>query len=415
MTTRTITLLFVALILFIATGFIVAWYFLFANQSVFNPGGGTAQEDPFGFLGGQYDEDLESETPTEEPIVEEEQIPQEAPRLKRLTSVPVAGAIATTTKDGVFARYIERGTGNVYDINLETGGSVRVTNTTIRSIQEATWMPNADHVIIRYFDENLEEVETYLGSIKKNTQSSSSSPQFILDGSYLAKGIPFITPSPTTASIAFVTDTASGVSMTTSRIDGSQKKIIASLPMREVLIDWPTRDTLVITTKPSSGVPGYAYSMSTSGGSLERLMEPKYGLQTLLSPDGSLALFSEAADQQIFTGIVNRKSKKQISLSLNALAEKCTWGTLSSQKAYCGAPRELENSDYPDSWHMGLVSFSDFIWEINTSDGTATLLEVPDAIAPSGIDMIDLSVSKNDDYLLFINKKDGFLWSYDLN
>jgi hypothetical protein len=413
MSTRTITLLFATLILFIATGFILTWYFLFANQGLFNPTS-TEQADPFGF-GGAIEENLTQETPEEEPAPTEETVDIIPPRLKRLTSTPVVAVVATTTAAGTFARYIDRASGNVYDINLETGEQVRVTNTTNWGIQEAEWFPDGIHFISRGFDQELESVITYLGTIIANPQSATNTPQFRLDGSYLQGGALFATINKTGNNIVYGDQSKGGLALYTALYTGDQKKLIANIPFKEALVDWPRKDTITITTKPSSGTPGYAYLLPSKGGALEKLMEPKYGLQTKLSPDGTLVLFSEAADKQIFTGVYKRKTREQLNISLNAIVEKCIWSAVNSLKVYCGSPRALADAEYPDSWHMGLVSFADYIWEINTTDGTATLLEIPDEITPDGIDMIGLSVSKNDEYLLFINKKDGFLWSYKLN
>jgi hypothetical protein len=65
-------------------------------------------------------------------------------RLRQLTTRPVAGAIFTP--EGI--RYVERGTGHVYQIDLVSGGERMVSGTTLQRTIRAIFSPNGNYVAL---------------------------------------------------------------------------------------------------------------------------------------------------------------------------------------------------------------------------------------------------------------------------
>ena len=91
------------------------------------------------------------------------------------------------------------------------------------------------------------------------------------------------------------------------------------------------------------------------------------------------------------------------------------WGS-ASDVLYCAVPTNLTAGQYPDTWYQGEVSFTDQIWKIDLKTGATTMLVDPVTIrGGEEIDGIKLSLSPDGKYLLFVNKKDSFLWKLDLN
>ena len=76
---------------------------------------------------------------------------------------------------------------------------------------------------------------------------------------------------------------------------------------------------------------------------------------------------------------------------------------------YCGVPNLIPHLDYPDEWYQGIVSFNDSIWKVNISTGEISLL-----LEETNTDIIKPFLSPNEDYFIFINKKDNTLWSFKL-
>ena len=96
------------------------------------------------------------------------------------------------------------------------------------------------------------------------------------------------------------------------------------------------------------------------------------------------------------------------------MAEKCVWNKLNTL-IYCAVPKNTTFANFPDSWYQGEISFEDQIWEINLENQNTKLLLNPVLLnGGEEVDGIKLSLDKNEDYLLFVNKKDSILWGYNL-
>ncbi len=107
------------------------------------------------------------------------------------------------------------------------------------------------------------------------------------------------------------------------------------------------------------------------------------------------------------------KNSVTAAFAITALPEKCLW-TKDSITLFCGAPNEIPEGMYPDSWYQGKVSFSDALWKINTETGALNILAIPEEDAREEIDLIDPMLSPDEHTLIFRNKKDSSLWSLQL-
>lgn len=411
MNPRTLIWIFAGLVGLLAIGFVVVWYMLSTDQLT---GSENTESSYFDFLGFGGDTTI----PEPEEIIETPDIPAlpqgKAPLLRKLSSVPVSAAIATTTRDGLFVRYIERGTGNVYDIDPDTGDKTRLSQTTIPRIQEAFWMPNALNAVVRYFDSDFEYAETFAGGLIRDTRAATGSPLYAFDGEFLETDIKTTSVSAVDQRIAYLAENANGSTLFTTRSDGSQKTQIYSSPVREWLLQWFKGDTIALTTKASSAAPGFLYFIPSRGGQPERILPGTFGLTTLVSPSGDRILFSETAQSGLILKNYTRSSRTETMIPAATLPEKCVWSKTEPTFTYCGVPQSIQTKELPDLWYMGLTSFSDQIWKIDTTTGSATLIAIPKEYTREEIDAVQLSLSRNEDYLIFVNKKDGSLWALEL-
>jgi hypothetical protein len=62
----------------------------------------------------------------------------------------------------------------------------------------------------------------------------------------------------------------------------------------------------------------------------------------------------------------------------------------------------------------GQLFFSDFIWRINTEEGTIKLLYSFDQEKFGLFDVINVEITDEDEFILFRNKRDLTLWSLNL-
>ncbi|MCC7160551.1 hypothetical protein IT399_02440, partial [Candidatus Nomurabacteria bacterium] len=135
------------------------------------------------------------------------------------------------------------------------------------------------------------------------------------------------------------------------------------------------------------------------------------GLTTLASPDGKSILYS---DNNLSLSVYHTDTKTTDVLGIRTLPEKCVWNK-TSVSVYCGVPKSIIGSNYPDTWYQGEISFSDQIWKVNTQDLKSQILLDPLTVkGGEEIDGTKLMVDEAENYLFFVNKKDSFLWELEL-
>src|SRR5580700_11419889 len=122
MTKKTFTITLIVIII-LALGAFAVWYFFFQpqaaapaqNNSPFGPGSGNAQSLP-----SQSSQTVEENANSDVSVTS---------ALTELSSVPVAGATSFTSAAGTTTvRYIERGTGHVFDVDMSSGAKTETTD-----------------------------------------------------------------------------------------------------------------------------------------------------------------------------------------------------------------------------------------------------------------------------------------------
>jgi len=171
-------------------------------------------------------------------------------------------------------------------------------------------------------------------------------------------------------------------------------------------------NTVLLQTKASQLVPGCLYSLNTQTGVFQKIFGDIQGMTALPSPDGNRILYSQSNMGSLSLHMFNRSSGATTDFSLKTLSEKCTWGA-DSLTLYCAATDSPANGAYPDAWYQGLVSFNDNVWRLNTDTSTINSVLVPTSRANQPMDITNMVLTPDQNYLVFINKKDSTLWMYD--
>lgn len=332
-------------------------------------------------------------------------------QLVQLTKNAVSGAtFAIATMDDKtkieVVRYLEKSTGNIYDVEPQGANPTRVSNATIAKIFETYWSSDGERVLVRY----PEMSQSSPGDIIKNFSvvSASSTSQ----GVFFSSSITSLAPSPSENKIFYLAGFENQSTGIISSFDDKNKKQIFSTPFNGFSADWPNKNFISLNSAASASAGGFLYKLNVGDGSLENILANIRGLTSLWSPDGTKILYSESGFQNIKTNIYSLKDKTSSALPLITLPEKCVWSKIQDNTLYCAVPGSLAAADYPDDWYRGAVSFSDMIWKISAASGTT------EALLPEknnlDIDAINLRLDNNENYLLFQNKKDGALWSLQI-
>ena len=132
----------------------------------------------------------------------------------------------------------------------------------------------------------------------------------------------------------------------------NQKKIF-ELPFGEFNVSWPTKDNIVLLTKPSAKADGYLYFLNPKTGALIRILGGIKGLTAVVSPGGEKIVFSGLGQDGTEAKIYDVKNKTVSSLGFATLADKCAWGKKNKNMVYCAVPATISGSNQPDGWYQG--------------------------------------------------------------
>jgi len=321
--------------------------------------------------------------------------------LIQLTQNAVSGASFSSTT----VRYVEKSTGHIYEIEPNGQNSGRLSNITILKTFESFWSADASKLILRYFEEGAyPSVKTFSASLNASTTSTTT-----LQGIFLPSSATAVVVSPTEDKIFYLIPTKEGIAGITADFGNKKQSNLLNIPFGEFNISWPSKYIIALLTKPSTEAEGYLYSLDPKTGKFEKIIGGIKGLTALVSPNGEKIIYSQSRRNGIETKIFTIKDKTSADFGLTTLPEKCVWSKSDKNIFYCPAPNNFPAGNYPDDWYQGLISFNDSIWQINLSTGETNIL-----INETNIDVINPFLSKDENYLIFTNKKDNTLWSLKL-
>jgi hypothetical protein len=340
-------------------------------------------------------------------------------RFRKITEFAIAGAVffedtrplplevvpSSSTKIAVqkyeivpSLRYVEKATGHIYGMYLDTKVEGKISNSTIPQIYEAIFNGKAQSVVYRYLSSDNRIITSFMATLGQAT------------GEFLPENITDIAVSPDKTKFFYLQKTKVG-SMGTTRVFGDTKSSrVFSSSFSEWLPQWVTAGKIYLTTKPSATVEGSIFSMNTTNGTLSKIFGGVRGLTTRANNDGSLILFGEAEAVGPTLQVFTVSSRGSINLGVYGLPEKCIWAG-DNVTLYCALPTTVSGTQYPDIWYQGQVSFTDYFVKINTNTLETTTIANSSS---SPIDAINLFLDKSETQLFFTNKKDSTLWSLDL-
>ncbi len=321
------------------------------------------------------------------------------------TIKPAAGKIIG--KESMIS-FVERATGHIYETSTSSLTITKYSNTTKPKIYEALFI-SRETVLYRNLFEPSDSIKTVSGSLQ--TLSATTSEKTLVTKS-LPNDIFSVALSPN-KNKAFFLQKAQPIGVL-ANTDGSNAISLFNLPFTEWLISWPNEKFVTITTKASSFVDGYMYTINTATKAIEKVVGNKKGLTTLTSPDMSKVLFSESLGGSTYLSLFDTKTKSSKPLFFRTFAEKCVWSTKNSDSVICAVPKDIAFGTYPDAWYQGLIFFTDDIWRINTKTGETTLLASLGDLSGTAIDVINPTLSEDNRYLIFNNKADLSLWGLQL-
>ena len=430
MSKKTFTLIIV--IVLAAIGAAYYWFFVRNASPSIDTSSGTSQggSSIFGNNGSLGNQGGKPASSTK-PVSTEDQPGMPVPVLRELSKTPVGGMAASTTASSTIIRWIDRGVGRVYQAYSDNTVIDELSNTTIPRVYSTYWNHNTTSFILQSVAEDSDKVTSFYATLFPVTQlsatsSGAASTPFELRGSSLPSATLAVAISPKGDRVFTLENNALNnpqktnvIDMTStgyiSQFNGTKKSQVLSTPLSRLNIEWPEENTLAITTKGSAGSAGFLYFVNPKDGLFNKILGNIGGLSTLTSKDASRVLYTASTDTGIKSSLYNVKTGSSQDMIFNTMPEKCVWSTLQKNILYCAVPSTIPSATYPDDWYKGSVSFSDSIWEVDTTTGDAHQIVNLLKVAGTTIDATNLVLDPQENYLYFINNKNLTLWSLELN
>ncbi len=358
------------------------------------------------------------------------------PRIRQLSQVPVAGSVAfsragntsrpVVNPDGsesreqstytVF-RYVERSTGHLYEAREDSLTQTRLSNTTIPKVVDAFFSRDGNNAILRILKDDQETIDTLSASVvQKSTTSPSGSgivaDGYALEGPYLSQNI--IDAKISSAGLTYlIPKNTGGSSLITSNLSDLAKRIVFDSPLKDWVISRINNNSILFTTKADSRVAGFSYLINAQNGSSRKLLGDLPGLTTLLSPNEKWLIYSVSNNNEFSTFVLNTDTNETKRFGVNTLPEKCVFSQQNSDLLFCAGPSQMPRVPMPESWYQGTVSLNDNLWRVDLSTQNYEQIHSDREEVEQSFDMIKLEISSNDEFLLFVNKKDLTLWSIE--
>lgn len=331
------------------------------------------------------------------------------PILRQISDSPVAGGISFKRNDLTVIRFVDRGTGHIFETNDRSLENTLISNTTIPKVPESVWSKNGQTVILRYLDEDNKSILSFSANILTATTSQDVSKN--KKSAFLPSNIEQLSANPSGDKIFYLINGVEGSVGSVSEVNGSKKKIIFQSPIKEWLISWMNDKTITLATKPSFNVPGHLFFLDVKTGVMDKIMTGVNGLTALVSDNAKNILYSESVGGSVKLKYRNLTNGDDKDFSFKTLPEKCVWSKTEAFVAYCAVSIAIPNGEYPDGWYQGLISFTDGVWRVNAKTGSSELVFDIQKETDIDIDIMNPFLSDGDEYLFFTNRKDLTLWS----
>lgn len=379
---------------------LAGWYFFLKGESATiaedDIGRGVGLPQPFGEqIGSTYENIVSSFSTLVGGIVRSGE--EKPPQFAQVGKTPTAG-YGFVEKNVARLRFVERGSGYIFDVSPEAGALERVTNTLVPRTYEA--LVAGDHIVMRGLDEDG-DIATVVGEIIFST-STENAPA-ALKQRRLVDNIRSIALRPDGSEFFYIVDALQeSAGIRASWDEKSQKKIFDSAVLGWQ-IDFLPDGRITVVENASSNAIGHAYRVADN--SLRPIVGDVQGLTFLPHPKSSAYLYGASAQNLSLFARLNSTSSPVL-LPIRTIADKCVWAP-SALTAYCAVPQQSPPANFLDAWYRGEVHTSDAWWRVDVSANSAEPLY---SSANATFDVEQPVIDTSGSYIAFRNAVDKTLW-----
>lgn len=310
----------------------------------------------------------------------------------------------TLSADKTRVIYYSQYNGNVWQSAFDGSSLTRVSSAVLENLKKIIWSPDKTKIISIYQDEN-ENVSKYFYDY--NTGKAT----------FLNPYIQEIIWSPTSDKIAYqyTNEITNENNISIAKPDGTDWQNIFQIRIKNVNLNWTGSD-IAFYEKASGLTESSLFLLNPLSKALTKVFSNISGLSVKWSPQGDKILYSKTSSNGKSIGlfVALRNGSNETSLNLSGFAEKCVWSQ-DNRTIFCAVPKNInEANTLPDDFYMGSFMSDDEFWKINLETGEKSILL--DLWEKGGgiFDAVDLFLSPLEDYLFFVSKLDGLLYSIEL-
>ena len=336
-------------------------------------------------------------------------------KLFRIVDTPIAGFVSFNRGGSVVVRYVDRATGHISEVILPNATSsnsltrTKILNQTLPKLYEAYFISDGSFVFLLSLKDDSDVVDNR-SLVLTAPRSTSTDGLYSASLTNLRGDIDSVLVGSGNSLSYVLRDAGTIVSST---FTGTGLKTLFTSAFNNWRIS-RLGNNLLLSAKAHAGTPGYTYSLPSGGGSLTKLLGPLNGLVAVGNSSGNSVLYSyvEGGETKLFTKNIQANTTSEILPA--TLAEKCVWSTKESSVFFCGTPLNGLSGKEPNEWYLGKSHFSDYLWRFDTDTEIAQLIAEPKTDFNVDLDISEPKLSPDEDYLIFINKRDLTLWAIRL-
>lgn len=318
--------------------------------------------------------------------------------LRQLTTRPVAGFTFMTSSSTETVRYVERGTGHVYEINLETGEESSLSRTTVPQTTNATFSEDGNTIAFTAHDNYTTNV--FVGTLQAEINVA---------GIQLQPGAQNLSFSSETDVLYTVSSNGTTIGYR-HNINSLNRTELFSFNYNSLDVAWGSGlEKIYLATKPAHNLEGYVYS--TENNILTPEIPPAYGLSALFSNSYIVTTYNASGQ---YVSNAWSESDEVFELPILALKEKCTFDSFTDEYLWCAAPNTAEEATFAEDWYKGTLTSEDNLWLVELAAGEARLYADFKNLSGRIIDVSEIKINETGTAITFTNKTDHTLWLYDL-
>ncbi len=299
-------------------------------------------------------------------------------------------------------RYIAKSNGLLYETDLEGKNESKIPFVGLGGLVKTIWSDSGDKFINIYSD--AFGIKRFFYDLK----SKKTEP--------LNKNITWVAYMPKTDKLAYhYYDSFQNInSIAISDPDGKNAKSILNTRLKDVRLRWINEEKISISTAPSGLAQNILYYTDINNPKMIKVLSDIYGLTYKWSENGSKIIFSQTDEKgkNLKLMSANGSGLNITDLKTKTLPEKCVF--LSDNiNVICAEPQEIpQEAIMPDDYYKKLVITNDTLWKINTETSKKDMLY--SFAEDINFDVSELYLTKDEKYLYFINRTNGFLYRLEL-